>query len=81
MTHQIPYGGTEKAAMLAQYEAAEDTQDPGADVSLTAPDGKETVSADAGEMGSGEAEAAQPEVDAASPQEEVNQTESDENDE
>ena len=81
MTHQIPYGGTEKAAILARYEAAEDTQDPGADVSLTAPDGEETVSADAGEMGSGEAEAAQPEVDAASLQEEVNQTESDENEE
>ena len=79
MTDQILYGSTEKAAVLAQYEAAEDTQDPGADVSLTTPDGEEAVSAGAGGMESGEAETAQPEVGAASSQEEANQAESGEN--
>ena len=56
MTYHILYGNTEKIAVLAQYKAAEDTQNPGADVSFTTPDGEETVSEGAGEMESGEAE-------------------------
>lgn len=77
MIYQILYGGTEKVAVLAQYEAAEDTQDPGADISLTTPDGEEPVSAGAGKMESGEVETAQPEVGAVSHQEEADQTEGD----
>ena len=76
MTDQILYSSAKKAAVLAQYEAAEDTQDPGADVSLTTPDGEEAVSAGAGGMESGEAETAQPEVGPASSQEEASQAES-----
>lgn len=79
MTYHILYGSTEKVTVLGQYEAPEDTQGPGADASFTTPDGEETVSDGAGEMGSGEAETAQPEVGVASPREEADQAERDQN--
>lgn len=83
MTPQILYDGTENVAVFARHEAAEDTQGSDADASLTTPDREETVSADPGEIASEETETAQPEVSAASSQEETGQAErgSDENEE